>query len=384
VKTTAAVLRAVEQARPFSASTPLSVEELTLDPPGPGELLIRIQSAGVCHSDLSVVTGQRVRPLPMALGHEAAGIVEAVGPDVADAAIGDHAVLVFVPSCGTCGYCRPGRPALCGAGGAANGAGHLLGGGRRLRDAAGARVRHHLGVSGFAQYAVVHRSSAVLIDRDVPFDVAAVLGCAMLTGFGAVHNTADVSPGDSVTVLGLGGVGQAAVLGAVARGASPIVAVDPVTAKHRPALGLGATHACRPEEARALVAEVTGGGSAWVFEATGIPSAMEQAFALAARGGTAVCVGLPAPDRTVTLPALSFAGEAKSLVGSYMGDSVPQRDIPLMIRMWREGRLPVERLVSGILPLERVNDAFEELAAGRAVRQLIHPGNPETAPESPR
>jgi alcohol dehydrogenase len=367
-------LRTTTTDRPYSDVRPLSVEELTLDPPGPGELLVAIRTAGVCHSDLSVVTGQRVRPLPMALGHEAAGVVRAVGEGVDDVVPGDHVVLVFVPGCGDCAWCLAGRPALCATGAAANAAGELVGGGRRLHAADGTAVRHHLGISAFAEYAVVHRSSAVVIDRDVPFDVAAVLGCAMLTGVGAVFHTAGVAAGDSVAVLGLGGVGQAVVLGAVARGASPVLAVDPVPAKQHLALQLGATHACGPDEAESLLRSLNGGGSRWVFEAAGVPAVMEQAFALTGRGGTTVCVGLPAPDTTVTFPALAFAGESRTVTGSYMGASVPQHDIPMLVGRWRDGLLPVEQLVSARLPLDAVNEAFEELAAGRAVRQLIHPG----------
>jgi alcohol dehydrogenase len=380
VRTQAAVLRSTGAVRPYPESRPLAVEELELAEPGPGELRVAIRSAGVCHSDLSVVTGQRVRPLPMALGHEAAGVVEAVGEGVTDVVAGDHVVLVFVPSCAACPECRAGQPALCRAGGATNAEGELLGGGRRLTTPEGARVRHHLGVSAFSERAVVHRSSVVVVDRDVPFDVAAVLGCAMLTGFGAVLHTAGVHENESATVLGLGGVGQAAVLGAAARGASPILAVDPVPAKQALAMELGATHACAPQEAAGLLASLTGGGSRWVFEAAGVPAVIEHAFALTARGGTTVSVGLPAPDSRVTLPALAFAGEAKALVGSYMGSAVPQRDIPMMVRRWKDGLLPVEKLVSRRLPLTAVNDAFEELAAGRAVRQLIHPGPDWEAP----
>ena len=230
MRISSAVLRSSGVARPYTSTLPLTIEELQLDDPGPGELMIRIESAGVCHSDLSVLTGRRPRPLPMALGHEAAGVVTAIGSGIDDVGVGAHVVLVFVPSCGRCEYCRTERPALCPVGGAANGRGELIGGGRRLSDAAGP-IQHHLGVSAFAQYAVVDRSSAVVIDDDVPFDVAAILGCAMLTGFGAVQNTAGVAAGESVTVIGLGGVGQASILGAVAAGASPVVAVDPVRHK---------------------------------------------------------------------------------------------------------------------------------------------------------
>lgn len=376
MRISSAVLRNLGASRPYTGSMPLTVEQLELADPGPGELLVRIEAAGVCHSDLSVVTGQRPRPLPMALGHEAAGVVVDVGDGVHDVEPGDHVVLVFVPSCGSCDHCRAGRPALCTVGGAANARGELLAGGSRLRTGIsdGAEtVHHHLGVSAFAEYAVVDRASAVMIDNDVPFEVAAVLGCALLTGFGAVRNTAGVRAGETVTVIGLGGVGQAAVLGALAADASLVVAVDPVGHKRQLALELGAGHACAPEEAPALLESVAGGGTRWVFEAVGSAPVLEQAFALTGRGGTTVSIGLPPPDSSVRLPALAFAGEGKTMTGSYMGSAVPQRDIPAMVSRWRAGTLPVEKLVTGVLPLADINDALEQLADGQAVRQLIRP-----------
>ena len=374
-----AVLRTVGATRPYTQSTPLAVEELELAAPGPGELLVRIEVAGVCHSDLSVVTGQRPRPLPMGLGHEAAGVVVEVGDAVQDVRPGDRVVLVFVPSCGACDHCAAGRPALCTVGGAANARGELLAGGSRLRavgDGGAAEpgpVHHHLGVSAFAEHAVVDRRSAVVVDQDVPFEVAAVLGCALLTGFGAVRNTAGVRTGDTVTVIGLGGVGQAAVLGAVAAEASVVLAVDPVEHKRALALELGASHACAPADAAVLLQTLTGGGTRWVFEAVGSASVLEQAFALTGRGGTTVSIGLPPPEATIALPALAFAGEGKTITGSYMGSAVPQRDIPAMVRRWRDGALPVEKLVTGVLPLAGINQALEQLADGQAVRQLIRP-----------
>jgi alcohol dehydrogenase len=369
-----AVLRSVGAARPYTESAPLTIESLELGGPGPTELLVRIEAAGVCHSDLSVVTGQRPRPLPMALGHEAAGVVLEVGGDVHDVAPGDHVVLVFVPSCGSCDQCRAGRPALCTVGGAANARGELRAGGTRLADdGRRGRVHHHLGVSAFAEHAVVDRASAVVIDADVPFDVAAVLGCALLTGFGAVRNTAGVRAGETVTVLGLGGVGQAAVLGSVAADSSVVLAVDPVAHKRQLALDLGASHACPPEDAAAVLDDLVGGGSRWVFEAVGSAAVLEQAFALTGRGGTTVSIGLPPPESTIVLPALAFAGDSKTITGSYMGSAVPQRDVPALVRRWRSGALPVEKLVTGVLPLAEINVALEQLAAGQAVRQLIHP-----------
>jgi len=372
VQTTAAVLRTIGSGRPYAESRPLELSELELAPPGVGELLVRVEAAGVCHSDLSVVDGNRVRPVPMALGHEAAGEVIEVGPGVTDVAVGAHVVLVFVPSCGTCAECGSGTPALCLPAAAANGAGELRRGGRRLSDpsAAGSPVHHHLGVSAFSTLAVVDRGSAVVIGDDVPWATAALFGCALLTGVGAVHATAAVRPGESVGVWGLGGVGLAAVMGAVVSGASPVVAVDPVPAKRALALSLGATHAV---DVDVDVRDLVPGGVRHAFEAVGRAATLATAFAATSRGGTTVSVGLPHPAAVLELPALQLVAEARTLVGSYMGSAVPQRDIPFLVGLWRAGRLPVERLLTGALPLGQVNEAMDALADGTAVRTVLLP-----------
>jgi alcohol dehydrogenase len=372
MKTTAAVLRAVTEQRPYTASRPMTVEAVELAAPRPGELLVRMEAAGVCHSDLSVVDGSRIRPLPMALGHEAVGVVEEVGAGVGDVRRGAHVVLAFVPSCGHCPECATGRPALCIPGAAANGAGHLLHGPPLLKDGSGQTLFHHLGISGFARHAVVARESAVVVSDDVPFETAALFGCAVLTGTGAVLNTANVRPGQSVAVFGLGGVGLAAVMGARVANCAQVIAVDPVAEKRKVALELGATAALTPEEA-AGIKDRTGGGVDYAFEAAGVPAVLEAAFKSLKRGGTCVAMGLPHPARTVSLTALAFAGEGKSLVGSYMGSSAPQRDIPRYLALWQAGRLPVEKLHSGSLPLSKINEAFERLASGAAIRQILLP-----------
>jgi Zn-dependent alcohol dehydrogenase len=372
VKTTAAVLRAVAE-RPYTATRPMSLEEVELGAPRPGELLVRVEAAGVCHSDVSVVDGSRVRPLPMALGHEAAGVVEEVGAGVDDVRPGDHVVLTFVPSCSRCAECSSGRPALCTAAAKVNGAGTLLHGPSLLRDRAGTVLYHHLGVSGFARHAVVARESAVVVPADVPLRTAALFGCAVLTGAGAVLNTASVRPGQSVAIFGLGGVGLAAVMAASVASAHPILAVDPVEAKRALALQLGATAAFAPEEAEKAIQDLTGGGVEIGFEAAGVPAVLEAAFRATRRGGTTVAMGLPHPARMLTLPALAFAGEGRTLCGSYMGSAAPQRDLPRYVALWKAGRMPVDRLQSAVLPLDRINDAFEALAAGVAVRQVLLP-----------
>ncbi|MFE7425036.1 MULTISPECIES: zinc-binding dehydrogenase [unclassified Streptomyces] len=371
MRTRAAVLRGVSTARPYATTRPVEVEELELGAPREGEVLVRIAAASLCHSDLSVVNGDRVRPLPMALGHEAVGVVEETGPGVGRVSPGDHVALVFVPSCGFCADCAAGRPALCERAAAANGTGALLHGPSLLTDASGARVHHQLGVSAFSEHAVVAQESVVPIPRDVPFTVASMFGCAVLTGAGAAINTAALRPGQSTVVYGLGGVGLSAVLGARAAGAYPVVAVDPVPEKRQLALQLGASHAFAPDGAVEAIRELTSGGAEVAVEAVGSPKVMAECLTAVARGGRVVSVGLPAPGRTLEVPALAFAGEGKSLIGSYMGDAVPRRDIPRFLDLWRAGLMPVERMHTGTLPLTGINEALEELASGRAIRQII-------------
>ncbi|WP_106401616.1 zinc-binding dehydrogenase [Actinocorallia populi] len=367
-RTRVSVLTELGREAPYAASRPLEVTEVTLDPPGPGELLVRIGAAGLCHSDLSVINGSRVRPLPMALGHEAAGEVVEAG-EGAEFAVGDRVVLAFVPACGRCPRCRSGRPALCVPGAAANGAGTLLGGGRRID---GGRINHHLGVSAFSDYAVVSQQSAVKVDSDLPFEIAALFGCAVLTGAGAALHSAQVAPADSVAVFGLGGVGLSALLAAKALGAETIVAIDVVPAKLELARELGATHTVAGgPDAVAELKEITGGGADKVIETAGVVPVLRQAYDAAAPGGTTVTVGLPAPGRELALPALSLVAEEKTLRGSYLGSCAPRRDVPRFIEMYREGVLPVDRLLTGTLPLEEVNAGFDRLHTGEAVRQVV-------------
>jgi len=373
MRTIGAILTSVVDERPYEQSRPLELTELELDPPGPSELLVRITAAGLCHSDLSVVNGDRVRPLPMALGHEAAGDVIAVGAAVSDIRIGDQVVLVYVPSCGECLFCQAGQPALCERGAAANGSGELLAGGRRLHFVDGREVHHHLGVSAFAEHVVVDRSSAVVVGRDVPSAVAALLGCATSTGYGAVARTAGIGAGDSVGVFGLGGVGLSAVMAARALQGGPLIAVDPVADKRALALELGATAAVPPEQAAETFSRLPGGGARFTFEAVGSPAVLAAAFAAAGRGGTTVAIGLPHPSSQLTIPALTVVAEARTLKGSYMGSTRPATDIPAMAQLWREGRLPIEKLISAELALDELNLGLERLADGSAVRQIIRP-----------
>ena len=372
MKVKAAVLRRMGVEPPYAETKPLSIETVELDPPGRDEVLVRIGAAGLCHSDLSVINGDRPRPLPMALGHEAAGVVEEVGEGVQDLVRGDRVVMVFMPSCGHCLPCAEGRPALCEPGAAANGAGTLLSGARRLH-CDGAEVNHHLGCSAFAEYAVVSRRSVVKIDPELPLEEAALFGCAVLTGVGAVVNTARVQAGASVAVIGLGGVGLASLLGAAAAGARRIVAVDLSDEKLGLARQLGATDTvnARDPDAAEQVRGATGGGVEFAFEMAGSIRALELAYRITRRGGATVTAGLPPPTAALPLPVVNLVGEERTVKGSYIGTCVPTRDIPRYVELYRRGRLPVDRLMSGRLRLEEINEGFDRLHEGKAVRQVI-------------
>ena len=372
MKIRAAVLDTMGLPAPYASSKPLKIDDIDLDGPGPGEVLIRIAAAGLCHSDLSVINGDRPRPLPMALGHEASAVVEEVGAFVDDLKPGDPVVSVFVPSCGHCGPCSEGRPALCEPGAAHNGVGNLLTGAWRLsRD--GKQVNHHLGVSCFAEHAVVSRRSLVPIDKESSLPIAALMGCAVLTGAGAVFNGGDVKPGGSVAVVGLGGVGLAAVLGAVAAGAETIVAIDRLNSKLEAARALGATHAFGADDpdVTGKVKEATKGGVEVALEFAGAAQALELAYAITRRGGVTVTAGLPNPKATLALHPVSLVAEERTLKGSYLGSGVPSRDIPRFLALHRRGKLPVEKLLTHRMPLESINEGFDRLADGTAIRQIV-------------
>jgi alcohol dehydrogenase len=372
MKIKAAVLEKMGAATPYEKSKPLAVQAVELDSPGDGEVLVKVAAAGLCHSDLSVIDGNRPRPTPMVLGHEAAGVVQELGPGVEDLSVGDHVVMVFVPSCGHCLPCSEGRPALCEPGAVANGAGTLLSGARRLHRNGG-DVHHHLGVSAFAEYATVSRRSLVKIDRELPLDEAALFGCAVLTGVGAVINTARVPAGSSVAVLGLGGVGLSSLLGAVAVGARRVVAVDLSDNKLGLARQLGATDTFNAGGANAVeeIRAATGGGVEFAFEMAGSVRAMDLAYKITRRGGTTVTAGLPPPTHTFALPQVNLVAEERTVKGSYIGTCVPNRDLPRYIELYRRGKLPVDRLMSSRLKLDEINIGFDRLHEGKAVRQVV-------------
>jgi alcohol dehydrogenase len=373
MKTKAAVLYEMGKSKPYAESKPLVIEELELEGPGAGEVLVEIGGAGLCHSDLSVINGSRPRIMPMALGHEAAGTVREVGSGVTELKEGDHVVFSFVPVCGHCQPCQAGRAALCEPGFEANVAGALLNGSKRFRNAAGQTINHHQSVSGYSQFTVSMPQSLVRIDPDVPLETAVLFGCAIMTGVGAVVNTAQVMPGSSVAVFGMGGVGLSAVMGAKAAGAGPIIAVDKLEAKLDLARKCGATHTINasindPIEA---IRDLTRGGVEYSFEVVGSEKVLAQAYAATGRGGTTVSVGLPHPEKKLEIQAVSLTAEERVLRGSYMGSCVPSRDIPRFIRMYQAGLLPVDLLKSKNIALEEVNESFDALDRGEVVRQVI-------------
>jgi len=385
MKTKAAVLYEMGLAQPYAESSPFVVEEITLAAPGPGEVLVEIAAAGLCHSDLSVVDGSRPRVMPMVLGHEASGIVREVGPtglsssgsqERAEFSPGDHVVFSWVPICGRCHYCTTGRGALCQPGGEANIAGTLLNGARRFTDTRSEPPQichHHLGVSGFSQFTVAAQESLVKIDDALPLNVAALFGCAVMTGVGAVLNTARVEAGSSVAIFGMGGVGLSAVMGARAAGTYPIIAVDRVPEKLALAREFGATHTINAadDDPVAAIKEIGGGGADYAFESVGNANVLIQAYDSTGRGGTTVTVGLPAPDKMFTVPALGIVAEERTIKGSYMGSCIPRRDIPRYIAMYQAGILPVDKLHTHTLKLEEINEGFDRLAQAQAVRQII-------------
>lgn len=373
MKITASILDEIGHRAPYSDARPLRVTEAELDPPGPSELLVKIEAAGLCHSDLSVINGDRPRPMPMAIGHEAVATVIEPGTEAAaHFASGDRVVLSFLPLCGDCPACLAGEGYLCARGSAANGSGTLLCGERRLSES-GAPVNHHMGASAFATHAVVDRHSATKIPGDIPVEIAALFGCAVLTGVGAVYNTAKLRPGESVAIYGLGGVGLAALIGAISAGGVPVVAVDPMEAKRALALELGASLAVAPDNAEAEIEQYLGAKPDVVIESVGKAAVLAKAYGLGRRGGRIVTVGLPNPAEVLSISALSLVGDGKTLMGSYMGSSIPSRDIPRYIALWRAGRLPVERLLTSVGKLEDINALFDRLASGEAVRQVVIP-----------
>lgn len=350
---------------------PIEIRDVELGAPQSGEVLVRMEAAGVCHSDLSRVSGMRECHVPLALGHEGCGIVEQLGPEVVGVAVGEKVTMTFMPRCGDCESCRASGWRLCERGLAANAAGEMMSGGRRL-TVDGQPVDHHGGVSAFAQYAVVDQHSIVVIPSEVPSDVGALLGCAVLTGGGAVINAAQTQAGQSVAIVGMGGVGLAAALVARAIGAR-VTAIDTNPDKLATAVELVADSAFMPDDAIAAGVQFD-----VVVECVGHPAALASAVALTGVGGRTVTVGLSRPGSTLTVDALSLVTDARSIIGSYMGSGIPVDDIHRYAQMYLDGTLAVDKLITGSTRLDDLNTAMDRLQDGLEIRQIVDFG---TAPD---
>jgi alcohol dehydrogenase len=358
----AAVLRQAGAARPYASSRPLAIETVELPPPAAGEVLVRIEAASICHSDLSVVNGDRRWPLPIVPGHEAAGVVEKTGPGVASVAEGDHVALIFLTQCGMCERCVEGKSYLCARGTQANREGRLITGGPRL-SLDGKTLHHHMGLAAFAEYALVSEKSLVKIPPTLGFVEASLFGCAVMCGAGTALYSANIAPGESVAVVGLGGVGLAAIMGARLAGATRIVAVDRNADKGELALSVGATSFISDQQ--------TPQNFDVALDATGTVEGFELALELTRRGGRTVTVSLPEAQRKFGFSLSRLVAEARTVAGSYIGSCLPSRDIPAFAELYRQGRLPVERLVTRTIALDEINQAMDELDAGRVIRQVV-------------
>jgi len=364
VKTQAAVL--------WEPGRPIEILDVDLAPPRDGEVLVKIAACGVCASDLHVVDGDLPEPLPLVLGHEAAGVVVETGPGVESLSPGDHVVLALVPSCGECSECRRGRPNFCEVGARMAAMGALADGTSRL-SLNGTVLRHFNSISSFAEHAVVPESAAVRIRDDVPLETVALIGCSVLTGCGAVLNTAAVEEGARVAVWGCGGIGANVVQGARLARASQIVAVDTRPEKLELARLLGATDVVESGDgvdAVAAVRDLTGGGPDYAFEAIGSERTIQEAWAATLAGGTVVVVGIMPRGATLTIDPWQFMSE-KAIKGTFLGSARIETDVPRLVDLYHSGELELDRLVSRKLPLSELPDAFDRLRAGDAIRQVV-------------
>jgi len=358
----------------YEPGQPLRVEDVELAPPRTGEVRVRVGAAGVCHSDYHVMHGDMVAVLPAVLGHEGAGVVEEVGPGVTGVAQGDHVVLLWRTSCGRCEYCSVGRPALCVVGTALRNSGLLMDGTTRLsRD--DLQLRHFAGVSCFAEQTVCAQEAVLKIPEDIPMPIAALAGCAVMTGVGAVVNTAKVEPGSTVLVIGAGGVGLCAIMGAVLAGAARIIAADLNPAKLELATSLGATEVVDSsrDDLVDAVRELTGAGVDYAFEVIGLAETVEQAIRAVRVGGTAVAVGIVPTGMTAQVNVQQLVMQEKTLKGSIYGSTRPHVDFPRLFELYRRGRLPLDRLLTRQWALGEINEAYDALLAGTVARSVVVP-----------
>jgi Zn-dependent alcohol dehydrogenase len=359
---------------PYATSRPFRIEDVDLEGPGEREVLVEVRAAGLCHSDLSTVAGTNPRKLPMVGGHEGAGIVREVGPGVDRLKPGDHVVMTVASGCGHCRYCAEGRALLCDAVAATRVAGQLTNGQRRL-SIGGKPAYHYAGISSFAQYAVTVPEALVKIDPTVPLDVAALFGCAVVTGAGSVFNAAKVRPGQNVAMFGLGGVGLNAVMAAKMAGASQIIGIDVNEDKFDLAKDLGCSCCVSAKDPKLaeIVKDLTQGGVDFSFEMSGAKPAMTAANDITRKGGEVVCVGLGHFQDMYQYPHALLVAHEKVFRGSFMGSSVAERDIPLYLSFYQQGRMQVDRLKSDLIGFDDLNASLDKLDRGAVVRQVLLP-----------
>ncbi len=358
----------------WAAGEPLGVEEVELAAPGPHEVRVRIEASGVCHSDWNAVTGASATPLPAVLGHEGSGVVEATGAAVTRVSPGNKVVLSWLPACGACPACERGRPVLCEVAARQMAQGSLPGGGFRL-SLGSQRLYHYSYLSTFARHAVVHERSCVPLPAGTDTEVAALVGCAVMTGIGAVVNRARVEPGSTVAVFGAGGVGLSAVMGARLAGAGTIIVIEPAAPRRALALKLGATVALDgqdPEVTEALL-DHSHGGVDYAFEAAGLPRLLESAFSVTRPGGMIVAIGVPPDGSAVSFPGPQLVRSEKVVTGTFYGSARPGTDMPMILRLYSQGRLPLGRLVGKRYRLEDINEAFADMLSGGTGRAVVKP-----------
>jgi S-(hydroxymethyl)glutathione dehydrogenase/alcohol dehydrogenase len=350
---------------------PVVVETIAVDPPKRGEVSVRLAACGVCHSDLSAITGTIALPLPLVLGHEGAGVVEEVGEGVSGLAQGDHVVFSFIYMCGRCRFCVAGRPVLCLEQGKALTT--PLEGTPRVRDASGAPLGIFSGCGAMAEYATVSAENLIKVDPKIPFDCAALVGCGVTTGVGAVFNTAKVEPGSSVAVFGCGGVGLSVVQGARIAGAERIIAIDTLPAKLEMAKKFGATETVlmEKEDVVKFLKKTTSGGPDYAFECVGSGELAGAAYRAIRRGGLAVVVGVAKPSDSTSVRTMTLPFEEKTLTGSYFGSCVPRVDFPRMLGLYLSGRLKLEELITRRYSIDEAPQAFADLQAGKNARGVI-------------
>ena len=351
----------------------LTVEEVELDPPKDTEVLIRMKAAGVCHSDLHTYRGELRATPPLVLGHEGAGIVEKVGSRVSRVKKGDHVTINWLPACETCPTCINGRHNLCERLAETTFKAVLLDGTTRLTTGDGVPLKHLLGAATMAEYAVIDEAGVVPVPADVPFEVAAVIGCAVATGVGAVINTARAKPGLPAAVIGCGGIGLSAIQGCKLAGLNPIIAVDVMESKLAFARLMGATHTVNAAEEDAVKAlrSWTGGGPEYVFDSVGSAITVSQALQAARPGGTATIVGLHSAKTDVPISAAMLVLQNKRLLGSFVGSIRPRLDLPLLMQLYLSGKLPLDDLITKRYRLEQIGQAFDDMEAGKVARGVL-------------